>query len=235
MWHEGATSLVAVLAGDDWPVWSGQEAIFNLSYKGQPSRVSPNGRYLAFMSDRPLTGYDNRDANSGKPDEQVFLFDALQGRLVCVSCNPTGARPTGVEYAKLNNGLAGGDQIWPEEQSLAANIPAWTAFEGQHARYQSRYLSNSGRLFFNSSDALVAQDINNNEDVYQYEPAGRRRLHRRVAHLQPVGRGLHLAHLLRNRNRRISVSRRLRKRHRRLLPHTGTTGSPGHRHGTGHL
>jgi hypothetical protein len=40
------------------------------------------------------------------------------------------------------------------------------------ARYQSRYLSNSGRLFFNSRDALVPQDINNNEDVYQNEPSG---------------------------------------------------------------
>src|SRR4029077_19860189 len=40
------------------------------------------------------------------------------------------------------------------------------------ALHQSRYLSNEGRLFFNSNDALVAQDINNNQDVYQYEPLG---------------------------------------------------------------
>ncbi len=40
------------------------------------SRVSPDGRYLAFMSERPLTGYDNTDAVSGQPDEEVFLYDA---------------------------------------------------------------------------------------------------------------------------------------------------------------
>jgi hypothetical protein len=38
--------------------------------------------------------------------------------------------------------------------------------------YQSRYLSDSGRLFFNSSDALVSQDVNGTEDVYEYEPPG---------------------------------------------------------------
>ena len=27
------------------------------------------------MSERSLTGYDNRDAASGKPDEEVFLYD----------------------------------------------------------------------------------------------------------------------------------------------------------------
>lgn len=38
--------------------------------------------------------------------------------------------------------------------------------------YQSRYLSDSGRLFFNSSDALVPQDVNGTEDVYEFEPSG---------------------------------------------------------------
>ena len=36
----------------------------------------------------------------------------------------------------------------------------------------SRYLSNSGRLFFDSADALVPQDVNGKEDVYEYEPPG---------------------------------------------------------------
>ena len=60
------------------------------------SRVSPNGRYVTFMSSEPLTGYDNTDAVSGQPDDEVFLYDAVAGRLTCVSCNPTGARPIGV-------------------------------------------------------------------------------------------------------------------------------------------
>lgn len=43
--------------------------------------------------------------------------------------------------------------------------PGWTT-----SLYQSRYLSNGGRLFFDSSDALVSQDTNHTEDVYEYEP-----------------------------------------------------------------
>ena len=45
---------------------------------GMTSRVSPNGEYQAFMSERSLTGYDNTDANSGVPDEEVYLYDAIE-------------------------------------------------------------------------------------------------------------------------------------------------------------
>jgi hypothetical protein len=38
--------------------------------------------------------------------------------------------------------------------------------------YQPRALSDGGRLFFNSSDALVPQDVNGQEDVYEFEPEG---------------------------------------------------------------
>jgi len=169
-WHDGTTHLVAVVAGEDYPDWTGEEG--NL---GQlTARVSPNGRWLAFMSQRSLTGYDNHDAFSGKPDEEVYLYHAEgpgSGSLACASCNPSGGRPVGVEYKKLDDKLVGGDRVWSKETWIAANVPGWTPSRGQ-ALYQSRYLSDEGRLFFNSRDALVPQDVNNNQDVYQYEPAG---------------------------------------------------------------
>jgi len=141
------------------------------------ARVSPDGRYLAFMSQRGLTGYDNFDVNeeTGRhADEEVYLYDASSGRLICASCDPTGRRPHGVEYKKLDEGegLAGGDRVWGSETWIAANIPGWTAFRVDRARHQARYLSDSGRLFFNSDDALVPQDVNGTEDVYEYEPTG---------------------------------------------------------------
>jgi hypothetical protein len=167
--HEEAgkwtTNFVANLSGDDSPDWS-----FTLSK--MTARVSPDGLWLAFMSDRSLTGYDNRDAKSGMPDEEVYLYSAATGKVVCSSCDPSGARPVGVEYKKLSDRLVGGDRVWPEGQWLAANVPAWTPYRLEFALYQSRYLSDSGRLFFNSSDALVPQDTNGNEDVYEYEPSG---------------------------------------------------------------
>ncbi len=40
------------------------------------------------------------------------------------------------------------------------------------ADYQSRYLSNNGRLFFDSPDGLVPAAVNHKEDVYEFEPQG---------------------------------------------------------------
>ena len=159
------TAFIATLSADDAPDWTGE-------LNARTSRVSPDGGRLAFMSDRSLTGYDNRDARSGKPDEEVYEYDAASGGLVCVSCDPSGARPEGIEYKRLNDGLVGGDRVWPDGQWLAANVPGWTPYRLGVSLYQSRYLLDDGRLFFNSSDALVSQDGNGNEDVYEYEPPG---------------------------------------------------------------
>ena len=171
LYREGATRLIATLSAADAPDWA--EKV------DHTSRVSPNGRWLAFMSQESLTGYDNRDSDSGRPDQEVYLYRALAGeagKLVCASCDPTGARPRGVEYANLDQGngrdsLVGGETIWPEDTWIAANVPAPTPYRDDSALYQSRYLSNAGRLFFDSSDALVPGDSNGTEDVYEYEPA----------------------------------------------------------------
>jgi hypothetical protein len=166
--HDGATKLVAVLSGADRPDWSGG-GLSGLA--GLTAGVSPDGRYLAFMSQRPLTGYDNRDARTGAPDEEVFLYDAVTGRTVCASCNPTGARPLGIEYGELTLTTSlDGATDWQSQQMLAASLPGWTSYHNAFAFHQPRYLSDSGRLFFNSTDALVPQDTNGTGDVYQYEP-----------------------------------------------------------------
>lgn len=163
----GQTRLVAELSGLDSPDWAGPGFIANLT-----ARSSPDGRYLAFMSQRSLTGYDNRDASSKQSDEEVFLYDSASGHLSCASCNPSGARPEGVLDPESFPGLlVDRPQTW-KKRWLAASVPGWTPFNLTQSLYQSRYLSNSGRMFFNSSDALVPQDANGKEDVYQYEPAG---------------------------------------------------------------
>jgi hypothetical protein len=112
--------------------------------------VSPNGRYLAFGSTSSLTGYDNRDAATGTPDGEVYVYDAAAGRLACVSCNPTGERPSGA------SSLEG---------------PHFNRLTGPVAN-QPRDVSDSGRVFFNSNDALVPQDVEGTQDVYEYEPEG---------------------------------------------------------------
>lgn len=167
-----APKLVAILSEEDGSDWL-------RALSSQPTRVSPNGEWLAFMSQTRLTAYDNRDALSGRPVAEVYLYNATSDRLVCASCMPTGARPTGVEVQKLEPGsgglVDGPTGTWVPTQLAAANLPGWqqTATGGSPPeRYQSRYLSDSGRLFFDSDDALVPQDVNGTEDVYEYEPTG---------------------------------------------------------------
>jgi cell division septation protein DedD len=162
-----SVSLVATVSSDDNKDWQfGFGSLANVA-----SRVSPDGRYLAFMSDRPLTGYDNRDAVGGQRDEEVFLYTA--GRLTCVSCNPTGARPHGRldQGSNLEPVMIDGPNTW-SGRWLAANIPGWTGYDLSDAEYQSRYLDDSGRMFFNSVDPLVPQDTNGKADVYEFEPDG---------------------------------------------------------------
>jgi hypothetical protein len=172
----GETSLVAVLSGADSPDWgtagsSGENTLPSLT-----DRVSPDGGRLAFMSRLPLTGYDNRDVVTGQPDQEVFLYTAegAGGRLVCASCDPTGARPNGVRFSGQVETKAYGapSGTWPETAGIAANIPGWLPISGgvHPALYQSRYLSDQGRLFFNSPVALVPGDSNGTQDVYEYEP-----------------------------------------------------------------
>ncbi len=166
------TSFIASLAGEDKAEWEG-ELHGNSSYL--TARVSPNGQYLAFMSSASLTGYDNRDLSSGDPDEEVYLYDATSSGLTCVSCNPSGARPSGVDDVEESGEgiglLVDRRRVWVGHW-LAGNIPGWTAQSLSSALLQSRYLTDSGRLFFNSPDDLVPQAKNGKEDVYEYEPSG---------------------------------------------------------------
>jgi DNA-binding beta-propeller fold protein YncE len=164
--------LVAMLSGRDFPDWANGTAE-NLD--DLTARVSPNGKYLAFMSQRSLTGYDNRDAHSGVPDEEVFEYDFESSTLTCVSCKQTGARPDGVLDTGAFPGLLVDRPLIWRRQWLAASIPGWTSVTltgpPVRAAYQSRYLSNNGRLFFDSVDDLVPGDVNGQFDVYEYEPS----------------------------------------------------------------
>jgi DNA-binding beta-propeller fold protein YncE len=153
---KGAPRLVAVLPGGASAGACG--TIDQLNPIFRCTRAAPDGLSLAFVSSDPLTGYDNKDAASGLPTSQVFLYDASAkggaGELLCVSCNPSGGRPAGRQIS---------GSLWE-----AARIPGW-----EHAFHASRALSADGRrLFFEAYDSLVSQDTNGARDVYQWEAAG---------------------------------------------------------------
>ena len=106
--------------------------------------TSPDGTWFAFDSRKSLTGYDNlRPLGPGEEfvAEEIFLYGADSGRLVCASCNPIGEPPVDGGGATLET-------------------PA------------RRPLSNGGRLFFETHDALVPSDTDGQVDVYEYENEG---------------------------------------------------------------
>jgi NHL repeat-containing protein len=125
------------------------------------ARTTPDGEHLAFMSTAALTGADNKDAATGNPASQVFLFDATTDELFCVSCNRTGARPIVVEIESLEE--------LTDPFFASGQIPG-----AESQLYESRFISPDGqRLFFQSFDALSQEDTNERRDVYEWEAPGK--------------------------------------------------------------
>jgi len=170
LWQEGqGLRFVASLSENDSADWG--SALGVRGDYGLSITVSPGGRYLTFMSERSLTGYDNRDESSGEVVQEAFRYDAVTEQLDCLSCAPTGARPNGDELDSSIR-LIDPRGVWTNRR-VAATLPEATAstITGP-SLYRPRATLDNGRVFFNAVDSLVAADSNRQWDVYQYEPAG---------------------------------------------------------------
>jgi len=109
--------------------------------------VTPDGRYLAFMSVKRLTGYDNEDQATGEADHEVFEYSAETGQLACASCDASGERPLGSAFIGA---------------TLIQRVS--TPF------HQPRSLSDDGsRLFFSSPDPLVPGLSGGSTKLFEYE------------------------------------------------------------------
>jgi hypothetical protein len=163
--HEGGNfTFIGTLSSGDTEPPAGEylSPIAAQPYR-KTSRITPDGRHIAFMSSASLTGYDNTDINNGKADAEIFVFDATanggEGQLRCVSCNPSGQRPTG------RNLLL---EEFPTSIWAAALLPPY-----QTELHGSRVLTDDGnRVFFESYEALLPADTNGKTDVYQWEASG---------------------------------------------------------------
>jgi hypothetical protein len=153
-WQNGAVTFVATLLPNDNQL----RGVWNASPVKRAAEASPSGRWLTFNSKAELTGVNSVGACEFDPElqkyvgsvpcEEVYLYDSQSGALICASCNPVGAHPLGGSFLRLMMNATGFLQ-------------------------QPRYLTNDGRLYFDSRDALSGLDTNNGvEDVYQYQPTG---------------------------------------------------------------
>ena len=92
--------------------------------------------------------------------QEVYIYDAETGQLASRRVTER-RRPTGSSVVPL------------------------TQFQRLAFEPLSRALFDSGRLFFDSADALVPQDTNGNTDVYEFEPRVSATVRRRVPRSTP--------------------------------------------------
>lgn len=162
LYHDGVTTFIAALqagtAEGDATDWQESDAERGESNGEKNSgsltaRVSPDGKYFAFNSVRPLDPeYDNeaaetQDCNKGICRE-IFVYDAETATLSCVSCVPDGELPTGpAEFLDPEH-----EMLTPEPQG-----------------YIGRNVLDDGRVFFDTRTPLVPQAVNGEVNVYEYE------------------------------------------------------------------
>jgi hypothetical protein len=102
---------------------------------GANSQVTPDGRHLVFLSSEHITSYDNEGSACGGACAEVYLYDEPGNRVLCVSCDPSGAPPTS-----------------------SAALPAAIQPASGSVTPLPRFVSDNGeRVFFNSSDQLTLE------------------------------------------------------------------------------
>ncbi len=134
-WEHAA--FIARLSGEDNPDWGSRPARNGYHLPSKTSEVSPNGQYVAFMSNESLTGYDNIDANSGARDEEVFLYSREGGAGTRLRVVQPQRRAPGGLFDTQDSGegsgplvdrelIWGGEPIEGIDHWLAGSIPGWT-------------------------------------------------------------------------------------------------------------
>ncbi|HEX5308044.1 MAG TPA: hypothetical protein VFW38_03080 [Solirubrobacteraceae bacterium] len=166
LYHDGVTTFVASLAPNaDYCDWSGAPCGEYPLFGGSTVRASPDGRFVAFDSAQSLTGYNNAGPKcvpgtfggtvgtvenySPGPCEEIYRYGVEANKLDCVSCDPDGHPP-----------------IAPA--TLRFPVQASQDREMTNSHLQ-RNVADSGAVFFESQDSLVAPATNAAINVYVYE------------------------------------------------------------------
>jgi hypothetical protein len=166
VWHEGTVRFVTEISYYDYR-W-GRGRVGN-TYN--PFRISSDGHYVAFESHLESTARqagasirvssekDSKCVGSKFVCEttcwptntcgQIFVYSYPTNSIVCASCSPSGADPS-----------SRGTFVSEFDSEVSA----------PQTQYQTRAISANGRyVFFDTADALVPQDTNNQRDVYEYD------------------------------------------------------------------
>jgi hypothetical protein len=157
--HTVGTTFIARLLGEesgekrdesDWRDYDKGASEGNGPSGGEKSsRVAPNGEAVLFSSVSQLTSYHNYG------EIELYLYDAERplssGNPACISCNPSGI--------PANSGA--------RLTSSNLDLPAYPA---KRNAFLTHNLSSDGsRVFFQTEEALVPGDTDNQMNVYEWE------------------------------------------------------------------
>ncbi len=116
----------------------------------ESTHVVAGGSVVVFATQAPIAGF-----NDGGGSQQIFRYDASSNELGCISCPPVGIAPAGEAV-----------------MSMADHYESYheATFSEPNSVVDDRGVSaNGSRVFFDTPDPLVAQDVNGKRDVYEWE------------------------------------------------------------------
>ncbi len=136
-------SYIATLGNDDAQNW-----VSNTGNGGSITmRTTPDGRSLVFQSWEQVTNVDNGG------HEEIYLYDADKDTTTCVSCGDAGHTPAG------------------DASILSTPLPRGGFLNAIQLGRQRTLTDDGSRIFFQTTDSLVPEDVNGLADVYEYYTA----------------------------------------------------------------
>ncbi len=167
LWHDGQTIFIASLhTVSDWYDWTPAGKLGSGPAIPKSSRVSSGGRVLLFASNLDQTGYESRGHS------ELYRYEAPSeaspnGGLACVSCDPAGIPPRTAAEGESNEEAG--------QETTLFRSPAASLQPSSGPAFLPRNLSSDGsRVFFDSSEALLAQDEDEDgvRNVYEWVAKG---------------------------------------------------------------
>jgi hypothetical protein len=154
---EKLLQYIGTLSSGDSSDWSAVDS-------HRPFEVSADGRFAAFLSQAQLTGSENTSTVA-----QLFEYDAQTEHLARVSigqqsadgyvCPSTGIRETGYN--------CNGNTSDPADVPRMAT-PSFQLNDTQTMEASNLSVTNDGRVFFASLDALVPQALEGSKNIFEY-------------------------------------------------------------------
>ena len=159
-WDNGTSRVINSSAAADANPLSSLAALASRPGLG---RVSSDGMWLAFVTSATLgtdgvhaiapdLAGDSEPVTNGH--YEMYVYSLRDDRLVCVSCSSTAATSDAAVTPDVTSGTPSLD--------ITAVRP--------------QFLSDAGQVFFSTSDALLPEDVNGSEDVYEYDASSGLRL-----------------------------------------------------------